>query len=257
MPIPWATPPWTWEDTSSGERVHLSGGAAPPPPRVAPRALPGSPKLNSGDATLGEPLLVAPAERIVRIGAERWNPPEAPPLVKPDRLLLVNPRLQPQQVDAVGLGVGGQVIQDPLREPRSAKLGPNVHPLQLAVLAIHQLDAAATRGRTLLRPDQEERHALGHQLLDAEPMPALGGVAGGQMVLELGDQEDGVRVVGGFLGDEERHGEDITSCPLIGLAHQELATGHRLFLENPNFGACTGWCWACRSVLLKFNGGRS
>ena len=56
-------------------------------------------------------------------------------LVQPDRGLLVDAGLEAQERDAVRPGVVGEVLDQQLAVPAAAKLGPDVHALQLAILA--------------------------------------------------------------------------------------------------------------------------
>src|SRR5215813_5438972 len=84
-------------------------------------------------AHLREQHLVAPADRILGVRANRGNSPEAVLLVQVDGRLLMDARLEPQQHDAVALCVRGEVVDQELAVPVAPKLWPHVHALELAV----------------------------------------------------------------------------------------------------------------------------
>jgi hypothetical protein len=117
----------------------------------------------------------------------------------------VDARLEAQQGDAVRSGVLGKVIDEPLAVFAAAKLRPDIHALQFAIVAAKELDPAATRRHTV-NPQHEERHAFLDQSIHAEPVPALRRVERLQMGLQLVDEQQGVGGVGTFSGDGGRHG---------------------------------------------------
>src|SRR4029450_13685609 len=119
--------------------------------------------------------LVAAADGILEVRPERGNPPEAVLLVQADGRLLVDARLESEQRDAVAASVRSEVIDELLAVFTTAKFGPHVHAFELAVFFPDEHDAA-TPGRAAVDAQNEERYTLGHQLVHAEPMAALGRV---------------------------------------------------------------------------------
>jgi hypothetical protein len=87
------------------------------------------------------------------------------------------------------------VIDEQLAIRAAAKLRPDIHALQFAILAAKKLDPAATRRRAV-NPQHAERHAFPDQSLHAEAVPALRRVERLQMGLQFVDQKQGVGGVG-------------------------------------------------------------
>src|SRR5436190_20820722 len=93
-----------------------------------------------------EALLVAQADGILAVFAKGRNSLKPRLLVQTNRRVLVDPRLQAQEADAVAPAVNGQMVKHQLAEAPTHKRRAYVHPLDLAIVDTEQLDAATTRG---------------------------------------------------------------------------------------------------------------
>jgi hypothetical protein len=105
--------------------------------------------------------------------------------------------------------MGGEMLHQHFAEAGAAEFRADEHALELAVFAADQLDAAATGG-TAVGAQHEERHRLGDQSLDTEPVAALGWIERLQMRLQLVDQEQGVGSIGALGGDDGWHGRSLS-----------------------------------------------
>src|SRR4030095_7547104 len=82
----------------------------------------------------GQQFLVAQADRIGSVRAERSDTVEPFALIQADGGLLVDAGLAAEQRDAVRHRMGGEVVDQQLAEPGAAELWAHVHPLQFAIL---------------------------------------------------------------------------------------------------------------------------
>src|SRR5262245_25383885 len=139
------------------------------------------------------------------VASERRDPFEALPFVQADGGALLDAGLQTQGHDIASARVGGQVVEHQLAVTQAAKLRPNPHAFDLAILCAEQLDPA-TSGRSPVVADDEERDRVGNQLLHAEAMTALAWIERRQIRIELCDQRRGFGACGGLRCYDGRHG---------------------------------------------------
>src|SRR5215213_8207883 len=101
----------------------------------------------------------------------------------------MNAGLQPQECDALRMGIIGQMTQHQSSKTQAAKLLADIHALELTVFTAKQLDTA-TGDRHTIRAQHKEGHRLGQQPLNAQTMAAFAWVERLKLRLKLADQND-------------------------------------------------------------------
>ena len=95
----------------------------------------------------------------------------------------------------------GQMVQHQSAQALAAKSGPHVHAFDFSVIGTEELNPT-TAGRHAATPCHEEYDRFAQELLDAVSMPARLGIAGIELLFELGDQHFGVGRVGALRKDD-------------------------------------------------------
>src|SRR5438552_17728154 len=95
-------------------------------------------------ATSSQPLFVTPAHRILQVRLKRLEALKAESLITPDRLHLMNPRFQPQHVQAAPARVSREMHRQQPAQTAPAKWRTHIHALDFAILSANNFYTPAS-----------------------------------------------------------------------------------------------------------------
>ena len=144
------------------------------------------------------------AQRILSILTKRRAPEKAIAFVQPNRLDLINPRFESEQIHALFLRVLSQMIQHRFSETQPAILRPHIHSFYFTVLRGKDFYAAAP-GRLVMVKRDEESHIFAQELVDTESVTTLRRIwVAKQIDIEFGKQLQCFRRVRSLLSNRNR-----------------------------------------------------